>query len=283
MRETASALAAFGGDPPGLVTACRRVISRHLAVGGLWTLCARMLHAADPLAEARVAVEELDADRTARHLAIELPPDATALMVGWSTTVIDSLVRRGDVTVLVAEIDAEAGSLAAHLDARCVDVVEVDGSSLGAAAATADGAIDGDEIAAFISDLGITVYQGYGLTETSPVVSATADVVLVEAELAGPAAVLAPRGTLAAACVAAHAGRAVWFVVPHGRAVGGRTWDAAIRRWRDRSNAWDRDLDEVPLDTATLVIGPTGTAPPTALVDRVDCPVAPELFKADVT
>ncbi|HMS15100.1 MAG TPA: hypothetical protein PKD80_18540 [Microthrixaceae bacterium] len=246
VRETASALAAFGGDPPGLVTACRRVISRHLAVGGLWTLCARMLHAADPLAEARVAVEELDADRTARHLAIELPPDATALMVGWSTTVIDSLVRRGDVTVLVAEIDAEAGSLAAHLDARCVDVVEVDGSSLGAAAATAD-------------------------------------VVLVEAELAGPAAVLAPRGTLAAACVAAHAGRAVWFVVPYGRAVGGRTWDAAIRRWRDRSNAWDRDLDEVPLDTATLVIGPTGAAPPTALVDRVDCPVAPELFKADVT
>ena len=49
VRETAGALAGLGFDPPGLVTACRRILDRHLASGPLWWLCARVLTANDPL------------------------------------------------------------------------------------------------------------------------------------------------------------------------------------------------------------------------------------------
>src|SRR5215212_5910505 len=47
VRETASALGAFGSDPAGLVTACRRIVSRHPTAGALWWLCGRVLTAGD--------------------------------------------------------------------------------------------------------------------------------------------------------------------------------------------------------------------------------------------
>ena len=52
MRETAGALSSLGFDPAGLVTACRRIVDRHVTSGPLWWLCARVLTAGDPLAEA---------------------------------------------------------------------------------------------------------------------------------------------------------------------------------------------------------------------------------------
>ncbi|MEJ7583727.1 MAG: hypothetical protein WKF43_06455 [Acidimicrobiales bacterium] len=48
VRETAGALAAFRHDPAGLVTACRRIVSRHPASAPLWWLCARVLTAPTP-------------------------------------------------------------------------------------------------------------------------------------------------------------------------------------------------------------------------------------------
>ena len=36
VRETAAALASLGFDPPGLVTACRRILDRHPLSGPLW-------------------------------------------------------------------------------------------------------------------------------------------------------------------------------------------------------------------------------------------------------
>src|SRR3954468_12753456 len=52
VRETAAALAALGFDPPGLVTACRRILDRHPLSGPLWWLSARVLTAHDPMDEA---------------------------------------------------------------------------------------------------------------------------------------------------------------------------------------------------------------------------------------
>ena len=52
VRETAGALAAFADDPAGLVTACRRIVSRHPGSGPLWWLCSRVLTATEPMREA---------------------------------------------------------------------------------------------------------------------------------------------------------------------------------------------------------------------------------------
>ena len=69
VRETAGALAAFADDPAGLVTACRRIVSRHPGSGPLWWLCSRVLTATEPMREAWTASDELDDDRTGAALA----------------------------------------------------------------------------------------------------------------------------------------------------------------------------------------------------------------------
>lgn len=90
-------------DPVALVTGCRRLVDRHPSVGAIWWLAARVLVAADPLAEAHAAAEELDADETARHLAVALPDDATVTVVGWAEQCAAALRRRGDLDVLLVE------------------------------------------------------------------------------------------------------------------------------------------------------------------------------------
>ena len=82
LEEAAIALGAFRDDPAGMVAACRRIIDRQLACGPLWWLCARILCGTDPMAEARAAVTDMEADPTARCLAAALPDDATVVVVG---------------------------------------------------------------------------------------------------------------------------------------------------------------------------------------------------------
>ena len=90
-------------DPVALVTGCRRLVDRHPTVGAIWWLAARVLVAAEPLAEARAAADELDTDDTARHLAVALPDDATITVVGWAEQAADALRRRGDLDILLVE------------------------------------------------------------------------------------------------------------------------------------------------------------------------------------
>ncbi|HEX9995122.1 MAG TPA: hypothetical protein VGB14_19515, partial [Acidimicrobiales bacterium] len=101
VRETAGAMAALGDDPAGLVTASRRILERHPAAGALWWLCARVLTAGDPVAEAWRAVDDLDDDPTPAEVVAALPDGATVCVLGWPEVVADALPRRGDVTVLV--------------------------------------------------------------------------------------------------------------------------------------------------------------------------------------
>lgn len=242
VRETAGALAAFRSDPAGLVTACRRIVSRHPGSGPLWWLCARVLTATDPMAEAWLAADQLDADSTASALARALPEDATVCVLGWPERVGEALVRRGDLDVLVVDALGEGSGLVRYLERNGVDAVDVAMSGVGGAAASAH-------------------------------------VVVVDAAGIGPEAAVTVAGSRAAAAVAHHAGVPVWLVAGTGRLLPRRMFDCMAGRIEAAADPWDCDDDLLPLDLVDLLIGPTG---PETVVDglrRTDCPVAPELFR----
>ena len=243
VRETAGALASLGFDPPGLVTACRRIIERHPTSGPLWWLAARVLTAGDPVAEAWRAADEIDADPTARELAHALPDGAAVCVLGWPEIVGEALPRRGDLRVLVVDAMDEGSGLVRRLMASDVDVADVPVTGLGAAA----------------SDV---------------------QVVLVEASAMGPDGLVAVAGSRAAAAVAHHAGVAVWAVAGVGRLLPARTWQAVERRVDDGSaEPWELEDEVVPIDLVDQVAGPWGVMPVADAMRRVDCPVAPELLR----
>ncbi len=246
VRETASALATFGDDPSGLVTACRRIVSRQLTSGALWWLCSRMLCSGDPLREARLAVDEIEDDASARQLGHALAEGASVLVVGWPPQVVEGLARRGDLEVLVADVGGDGSSLVGHLQHREVDAIDVPAAGLGAAAAEAD-------------------------------------LVILEASAAGPEQFVATAGSRAAAAVAHDAGKPVWLVVGVGRVLPARVWKALTDRLDDLADPWDLGEEVVPLSLVDAVIGPNGSHAPAELMLRCDCPIAPELFKPDIT
>ena len=242
VTETAAALRSFGRDPQGLVTACRRIVDRQPSSGPLWWLAARTLTAPDPITEAQLAANEIEDDRTPRALADALPEDATVLLLGWQELSPGGLPRRGDLEVLVCDVDGDAGDLVLRLLRAEVDASEVPLSGLGAAAADAD-------------------------------------VVVLETCALGPAAFVAPSGSRAAAAVGRLAGAEVWLVAGVGRLLPERMFTALCDRTISADSPWDDDLELVPLDLVDKVVGPTGPANPTDALRRTDCPVAPELLK----
>jgi hypothetical protein len=242
VRETAGAMAALGDDPAGLVTASRRILERHPAAGALWWLCARVLTAGDPVAEAWRAVDDLDDDPTPAEVVAALPDGATVCVLGWPEVVADALPRRGDVTVLVVDALGDGPAMVRRLTRADVPAVDVPAGGLGAAAAEAD-------------------------------------LVLLEANAVGPAEVAAVSGSLAAAAVARHRGAPVWLTVPRGRLLPARLWDALARRVDLLGDPWDADVEVVPVDLVDRVVGPAGVVDVATALRAVDCPVAPELTR----
>jgi hypothetical protein len=243
VRETAGALGGLGFDPAGLVTACRRIIDRHVTSGPLWWLCSRVLTAEDAMRAAWEAVDEIDADATAEELAYALPEDATVCVLGWPEQIGEALLRRGDAEVLVVDALGEGTGLARRLRRSEVDATEVPMAGLGAAAAASN-------------------------------------LVLIEASAAGPGGVVSVAGSHAASAVGAHAGVPVWLVSGVGRMLPAPVWNALARRLDDDSDPWDCDDDVVPLDLLTGVVGPGGVCSVEEALASTDCPVAPELFRS---
>jgi hypothetical protein len=243
VREAAGALGGMGADPTGLVLSCKRLVDRQPTAGPMWWLCARLLAAAEPRAEAWRCVGELDDDPTARRLADELPDDARVTVLGWPELVADALPRRGDLEVLVVDAAGEGTAFARRLRAADVDADEVPEAGTGAAAATSD-------------------------------------VVVLEATAMGAGRLLAPSGSLAAAAVARHAGVPVWVVAGVGRALPGPLWEALVSRL-DPGAPWEDVVELVPLDLVDVVLGPAGCSTPEQAATRADCGVAAELLERE--
>lgn len=242
VRESATALGAFRDDPAGLVAACRRIVDRQLTCAPLWWLCARILCAPDPMAEAGAAVVELQDDPTARHLSGALPTDATVVAVGWPEQAMEALTRRGDVEVLVVDSDGEARAVVHHLEQAGNDAVEVPARNLGAALEQAD-------------------------------------LLLLDALAVGPRAALVPAGSRPAAAAAARAGTPVWLSAGVGRLLPARMWEALLGRWEAAVDPLEAAEEALPLDLVDRVAGVAGVVAPAEALTRTDCPVAPELFR----
>src|SRR6478735_7959229 len=237
VAEAARALASFTSDPQGLVTACRRLVSRQPGSAPLVWLCARVLTAGDPRAEIRDALEELEGDPTAGELAHAIPEDATVLVVGWPELASEALPRRGDVEVLVVDVLNEGTGLVQRLLQSDVDAVDVPLAGLGAAAAEAD-------------------------------------LVVLEAGAVGPSEFLAVSGSRAAAAVARHRGTPVWLVAGVGRLLPERMWQP-VRDSVLTDETWDADDEAVPLDLIDRIVGPIGPLEVADALRRIDCPIAP--------
>lgn len=241
VREAAIALAGFAYDPMELLTACKQLIDRRPGYGPLVWVSARMLTGSDSTTEAWDAVEALERDTTARELAHALPADSSVLMIGAPELTSEAVLERADVEVLVADTVGEGFGLIRQLDAFDHVGVDVPPGGVGAAAAEVD-------------------------------------IVVIEAEATGAAEALVRSGSRAAAAVAHHAGVPVWLVAGVGRVLPERMWEHVRERAID-DEPWDADLEVVPLDLVDSVIGPGGPQPVAELAYRIDCPVAPELFR----
>jgi translation initiation factor 2B subunit (eIF-2B alpha/beta/delta family) len=165
------------------------------------------------------------------------------LVVGWPDLAGAALRRRGDLEVLVVEGDGDGTVLARRLREAGSDVTLVPDAGVAAAAVVA------------------------GL-------------VLIEAHAAGPAGILANRGSHAAAAVAARSGVPVWAVVGVGRVLPGAMWDALLSRVDDQGvEPWERAVELVPADLLDSVVDPTGPRVTTEALTDPDCPTSPELLR----
>jgi hypothetical protein len=241
-REAAGALAAFGHEPTGLVTACRRMLQRHPTNGSLWWLAARVLLAEDPAQEAFDSADALEDDTTWSALARALPQDAVVCVLGWPELIAQALPGRGDVRVLVVDVGSSGSGFVSRLLRADLDADDIAVDGLGAAAADAD-------------------------------------LVLLEAAAVGPSGFVAAAGSRAAAAVAHHAGRPVWVVAGVGRLLPGRMFDALAARLDALGEPWEQEEELVPLDLVDRIVGPAGAEPVDVALRRTDCPVAPELLR----
>lgn len=250
VAETVRALSGFASDEMGLVTACRRVVQRHLSCGAVVTVAARTLTSSDPyrtLGEVGRAVAD---DDTARTLADGLPAGAMVVVVGWPEVAVSAMGRRGDVCVVVVDTTGEGEDLVDALDAADVPAQLASAENLGTAVRCAAAA--GDD-----------------------------GVVVIEADVVGPSAAVAVPGSLAAAATAHALGVKVVLSVPFGRCHPAAMFDVVVERLgADSASPWDAGWDLVPVGLVDEVVRGERRGSVTEMLADPDCPVAPELLSA---
>lgn len=201
VSEASDCLAAFDGDPAGLVVACRRLLSHHRASAPLWWLCARVLAAPDTSDAAWEAWHAFREDRTAARLAAALPfpHDELIAVLGWPDVTASAFAERPDLDVVAVRTRAGDDALSRRLR-RAPHPVRVVGEP---------------ELLAL------------GPTH-----------LLVEPIAAGARDVLVPRGTRDLLGAARDHAAAVWLVAGVGRVLPERLFEA-LRRAVDHDPAYE--------------------------------------------
>ena len=241
VQEATSALSYFDREPHALVTAGRRLLTRQPAVGPLWWMAARMCTAMDPRAEARTILDEIYNDPTPKELAHGLPSDARVLISGWPDQTLAALPRRGDVSVLVLDVEGQGHSVVRRLERADVVVEDVDPAHV------------------------------VGAVEESTHI-------VVEAAVLGPAAALVDVGSVAAAAVAKATHTPVWLVAGVGRQLPEMYWQAVVERTADPDlPAFLAPFEVLSLGLVDRVVGPTGVLL-TGELGPSSCPIAQELL-----
>ena len=242
VQEAASALGVFRNDHPALITAARRLLTRQPAVGPLWWMCTRLAMGHDVWEEARAVIGDLRGDSTGRELAHHLPDGATVVISGWPDIIVDALPRRGDVQVLVVDVEGQGTSVARRLERADVIAEAIDATHLGGALADAD-------------------------------------VALVEAAACGPAAALTDVGSLPLVATARAVGTPAWLVAGVGRRLPEAYWrEIALRTADVDAPAWISPYDVLALGLIDRLVTPDGLHQLDEL-PSLDLAVAPELLR----
>ena len=242
-REAADALGALWGDSAEMVNACRRMLHHHPLAGSLWVMATRVLISSDARTAALGFLDELAADLTSENVASSLPEAATVAVIGWPDLAIRKIHSRPDVSVRVIDAYGEGAGLARLLLEQGVTVEEVPFTGLGQACSTAD-------------------------------------VVIIEAEAAGPQSLVAPAGSYAAALCGINGEKETWAVVGHGRALPGQYFKVVEDRLA-MENPLEADDELVPISAISRIIGPNGSSRSDHAM-REDCVVAAELLRLGI-
>ena len=164
------------------------------------------------------------------------------VVAGWPDIIASALPRRGDVVVLVIDVEGQGASMVRRLERSDVHAEEVD-------AAHVAGAVE------------------------------DADLVLVEAAAAGPAAALTDVGNLAMAATAKALGKPAWLIAGVGRRVPEPYWQAIAERTTDRDlPPWLAPFEVLSMGLIDRVVTNDGLCLPAEL-GPVDVPVASELLR----
>ncbi len=193
LRAAAASLAGFSTDPVALLTACRRLIERHPESAPVWWLCSRVLTSADAGDEAWRCLDDWVSDPTPVELGHALPDGATVVVVGSPGRLIRSFAGRGDVSVVVVDVEGDGYGFVRQLEAVDVTADSVDVARLGPAVAAAD-------------------------------------LVVVDLLAAGPDLGVAPPGSWPVVAVAHTSGVPVWSVAGVGRVVAPLSWPSFRER-----------------------------------------------------
>jgi hypothetical protein len=117
LSEAADCLAAFGGDPAGLVVACRRLLAHHASSATLWWLCSQVLAAPDAVDASWSAWQAFTDDPTPSRLvsALPFPHDDPVAVLGWPDTIATGLAERPDLDVVAVRARGQGDQLSRRL------------------------------------------------------------------------------------------------------------------------------------------------------------------------